>query len=181
MRIFLKSLFLGAGLLGTVVAICLAFWGRGDFLQSLISFAIALYGIPICLGIILIAGLWWRWRGSRVASQLTRWTGAIALAAALQALISLPLGHYLASADLAQAQSYCETLVPLLEFYKTERGTYPQAIEQLPDLPPLPRSLADETFYNAIDNSYSFYINDRTALLGEWYFEGKEQQWRYRD
>ncbi len=164
------------GAVAIPVAVGLVFWGRGsiEHLTHLFLPAV-LVGPPLALA---SAGAWIY--SLRVAEDAPRtrlrWVAAAMLGVAAFALVVAPsyvAGRILNASDIRAARGYCMMLVPRIEAYKREKGTYPAKVQELlPEGRPVPRLLrTDEPFYRTVGAAYEFVFADPSGWdSGHYYF-----------
>ena len=171
---------IGGVVSGILIAILLSVWVKGAFLQLIIHLAIAVYIAPVAVGIAIVAGIWWLRTRSRLASRITRGAIALTLFLGLQAAIGVPIGYIASDYHAKQARIYCENLIPHLEQYQAEYNEYPETLDLLGDLPPIPTALSDETFYyRESADSYTFVVTDDKELFAWWTFTSDNPEWEY--
>ncbi|MEM7797579.1 MAG: hypothetical protein AAF633_00190 [Chloroflexota bacterium] len=146
-----------------------------------------LFGIPaIIVGTIFaLITVWIFWRRQQdmergYAAMLTCFT--LALVSVIP-LSNVPLSQHLQDIDQSEAKAFVAGLVPTLEAYYAQHGTYPQSIEDvLPENQALPLLLRDHdyTYYEASAESYYFCIRTRIGFDQMLLFESETGEWRFK-
>jgi hypothetical protein len=150
-----------------VVAAVMAVTLRGSFLHGFVSATvlIGLGGVSVAVAIAgFVAGLLWRRR--RNGCYWVGTVGGALLVLSIVQFASIPAGCFLLERDVAEARSYCESLVPLLEAYEQQHGSYPQQLGEV--LPPgrrVPRLLKDQDFYEGHGSYFQLEFSVHDGFL----------------
>jgi hypothetical protein len=156
------------------LALPLAVIGRGTFVHDVASLMFAIYiGAPALL--VGFTTFMFR-RRSEVAKRVAMIMGTIVFAA-ISSLLSLPIGAVIADHDVADAERYCESLIPQLESYKRAHGTYPRALAPSIHLDDEPRLLRRSLHYSSDGTTFSFSFDDSRGLLNFREFSSETRRW----
>lgn len=157
-----------------VIVSLFALFGRGSFGQGilLVMATLAAFGCWAVGGLLLlIAGRPpSRWREAGLA--------ALALGTVLfGSWASLPFGVMLNHRDIAEAQAFCEGLIPAIERFKTETGRYPESPPGLDKNIVWPRLIDGRLFYQADANGYGFLFINPSGMLNGFVYRSSTGQW----
>ena len=142
---------------------------------EVVFFSAAFLGLPITLvSLILLVS-------PRIRTTIFPWIGF----GIMTALILSLLGYYHADklkwAHNHRAKQYCESLIPILETYKSEHGEYPNSIDEiLPSVQPINSIYLKRQFYWKKTNDFTFGWFDSPGFpmcTGSSYYNHQEQQW----
>ncbi len=155
--------------------------GRGSFGHTIVTLAVLLWGGLISA---LMWGVFWPWsrrsssEWARRGLLITRWLGVVVVVQAL----ALPIGSWVGDRDMRAAKTYCESIVTELEAHRVEYGCYPTEA-QFVDVPRdgEPHLLRGWRYYFGSCEGFSFQIIDPRVMLGSWWFDGEDREWRYVD
>ncbi len=166
------------------IAVCtLAAWiGRGSFDHFIYAVTIGSYlvapALLVALGMLVYVVV----LGRREVLRIHGFFGSSMGVAFVAAMIPLSFfaGMVFLSLDIDRAQVYCENLVPRLEEWCAENGSYPERIELVePNPEERPRLLRDGSFYHTMTGeSFEFEISDGDALaLSGYVYDPHTEEW----
>ena len=184
----------GLGLMSLVslaIATLLAYSTRWQMaIASIIPFICGLVGLLL----ILLALITWgvaKIRGRD--GQRSKYPLLVGFFLLLQ-LAYFPLAKAVRNQELAQAQTFIASLIPQLETYKEQHGTYPPAVEAVltdgAPLPPLlqlqdqlPMKFNNRNFYFQRETTYGFRFYLPDGFIGSFYEYccGPRGQWTVTD
>jgi len=165
-------------------AICynatILFFGRGSLLMAYnIIWSYLFVGLPMLAvaGVLIICSRDPSRRGVRVAGLSLFCSSLIVFSS----IVYDWLGSYIAHRDMIKAQSFCESLVPIIEANKLETGNYPTNISALFHYQKVPLLIDTKNFYHSLGPNFTFSIMDQTSMFGAYYFHSDNREWRYVD
>lgn len=163
----------------------MAIVGGISLLSGLVGFLLVL----ITLGTLVLA----RARGSASPRRIGRISLLAGIFLLLQ-LVYIPTAGALRDREVTRAQKFVESLVPRLEAYKDQHGTYPTAVEAIlsdDDSPPsllrlrgdLPMQFDNQSFYSHRGTTYGFqfYLPDGFIGFSYEYCCGPNGKWMVTD
>ena len=163
-------------LTAVLLLLFLSFWYGGDLLIFLMSiFALGPAVLLVLVGLTMVAaGRRFGWVGARACGKwflmLSLLWGSVSL--------SYPVGWQLMEWQVDSAKAYCESLVPRLEAYKAEHGSYPGSVSMVTGDRKPPRGLLKQTFgfYHGGGNRFEFTVDD-SRQFGFWVYSSGWPKW----
>lgn len=158
---------LSAGVAGYVAAAAMAMSLRGGFLHALIIAAILIYLVGPVAGLATLGYVVGRlWRRRRNGFYWVATVSVAVLEISVLQFASFPAGVLLLEHDVAEARMFCESLVPFLESYKQQHGSYPETVQEvLPRGQRVPRLLRKQDFYQLHQNNFSLEFSVHDGFL----------------
>lgn len=92
--------------------------------------------------------------------------------------LAIPANSYIHKQAEITAKAYPEKIIPFLEAYREQHGSYPANLDELPDKPPLPRLLRTSHAYRSDGTTFSFFFPKPGGLLDAWYFDSDSREWQ---
>lgn len=92
----------------------------------------------------------------------------------IAALVALPINQFIQQKAETAARAYPARVAPFLEQYRSEHGTYPASLNQLPSYPRAPRLLRGDHHYSSDGQQYSFGFS---RSLESWHYSSETHTW----
>ncbi len=175
-----KQTMLGAGLLGLAAAVIFTFTGRGSLQHTSVVLAL-IFGIAIPM---VLLGLLALWLGRYYKAFLMGWVATLFFSIAIIVfvqLVTLLTGGLVYNHDVKAAQQYCESLIPVLDNFKSRHKYYPWELGLLDydSTLPFPLLLHLGTFYQSKGNSFRFYFSDPSIMMGSYEYSNETRKWEH--
>jgi hypothetical protein len=153
--------------------------GRGSFLAVFLPMVTSLWiGLPL---LILSVVFYFASSHKKLLpfGHVSLWGIAIAVII-FSTLLSIPAGKRILAGDMAEAQSFCNSLVDHLEQSKSQSGEYPRDISSVLKGQRLP-SLLRPGFFKSDGAAFSFIITDPGDIMGGIVFSSQTKSWGHWD
>lgn len=96
--------------------------------------------------------------------------------------LTIPANYFVFERAAAAAKAYPARVVPLLEAYRKANGRYPNSLAELPDAPPVPRLIRDDSYgYRSDGESYGFSFGRPGGLIDVWIYNPQTGEWDLSD
>ena len=162
-------------LFSALFSIGMAIFFRGSVLHTVVVLMVCIYlGLPF----LILAIVTYLLRNKfPIAKKILR-SVALLLIVISSLVVSLIAGLALGNHDMTAAKTYCESLIPSIEMYKKEHGTYPSDISTIANDNDIPRLLRKEDFYWSDGQGYGFNFSDPQAIMRGVGYSSDSQQWQ---
>lgn len=149
--------------------------GTQAFLVNILIVAGCLYvGLPLSILSAVLFSVSIR-KPEGIIRRVSIW-GFILVLLVFSSLTSLPVRNYILNCRISQAKSYCEALIPKLEAWKKEHGSYPKSISKVgaPDKLPM---LLDSGFYNSDGQNFYFDFVHPAGMMNGFEYSSHNHKW----
>ena len=148
--------------------------GRGTFINAVLAVAFPVYvGAPALVVAFIAFMLRRRYASAGTVARISAAIGCVAVSA----LASLPVGAAVASHDIRDAETYCESFIPQIQAYKRTHGEYPRQLSLAAIRRARPRLIRDRLFYSSDTSAFYFSFEDPRGLLNTMEYSSKTAQW----
>lgn len=164
-----------------VVSICLAFYGRDKYFFIGTIGLVTFWLSAILFIVFVILAISYKINKKERIFALFKYSSIILLIS-LVLFLAMPIALKLMDHDTKQAKKYCQSLILIIENYKTKYGKYPDSIDGLISKNVnLPLRLKDYDFYTSNGTSFEIVV----PLIGpnvSWdMYDSKNNKWEHID
>lgn len=166
--------------LAAVIAVVVAFWLRGSFLQFVFSVLIIEFFLAPLFLICGLACIFKFVRTRSVSPWMIQGTlfGLVCVGALV---ISFALSKWLGSVDESNARSFVARVVPMLDAEKKRIGAYPADLNSISNLPSRPLYLRQPNVYKSDGKTFIFSYIDPHGMMDGYCFSSEDRQWHHFD
>ena len=154
-------------------------WGRGNFIAAVISLSASFWiGLPL----LILSGVFFSVAARKNNTRFMTISGSGIIAALIifSTMLTIPTGNKIVDHDVSKAKAFCEALVPKMEKFKDQTGSYPKDISGIIGGTRQPHLFKPE-WYHCDGTHFSFMIIDPSSMMGSWIYEDRNTNWYYCD